>query len=340
MKTLGLDLGISSIGWALIESDNEDEGKIIDLGIRIFPSGQAIKQGKPAGPPAKPRREARLSRRTTRRKRARLAKIKKLLRDYNLESSFYNKKMINVWELRAKALKEKIPNDDFFRILIHIAKHRGYMLSLEPDNGDDGDKKDKERKKIKKAISETKKNIEDSNYQTYGEYVYNDALKHDKPYMRNRQGEYRYFPTIDLIKDEIDIIFKKQAQFGNNYAANGLKSEYLKIMSSVKEPKSFENMIGSCQFFKDEKRAPKHSHSAERFVLLTSILNAVVIDEGFKETKIIDIKPLKDIIEFAYTSSIIVTYKQLRKFLSIEEKSRFKGIDYDKKRKTRRKIKI
>ena len=344
MKTLGLDLGISSVGWALMESDNDDDGdKITDLGVRIFMAGQAMEQGKRIGPPAQPRREARSSRRTLRRKKARLTKIKKLLRDYNLtgsiESLFYNKKITDVWELRANALKEKISPEDFSRILIHTAKHRGYISSLEPNDNDADDKKSKETGEIKKAILKTQNDIEKFNYQTYGEYVYNNAVKNDKTSLRNRRGAYIYFPTIDLIKEEIDTIFEKQAQFGNDYATDELKNKYLEIINSVKEPKSFENMVGLCQFFNDrnngKKRAPKHSYSAERFVLLTSILNTVVIAGDFKEIKIVDIKPLKDIVEFAYKKdSDNITYKQLKDFLSIDEKSIFKGINYDKKRKT------
>lgn len=340
MKTLGLDLGISSIGWTLIENTG-DNVEIVDLGVRIFTAGQAMEQGKRIGPPAQPRREARSSRRMLRRKKARLSKIKKLLRDFNLmestESLFYNKKITDVWELRAKALKELISPKDFLRILIHAAKHRGYMSSLELDNGDEDDEKDKEKEKgeIKKVISKTQNDIEKSNYQTYGEYVFNSALNNGKTRMRNRNGAYIYFPTIGLIKEEIDTIFKKQVQFGNDYATDELKNKYMEIISSVKEPKSFENMVGLCQFFKDKKRAPKHSYSAERFVLLTSILNTIVIDGDFKEIKIVDIKPLKDIVEFAYKkNSDNITYKQLKDFLSIDEKSIFKGINYDKKRKT------
>ncbi len=355
MKTLGLDLGISSIGWTLIESDNDDGGdKIVDLGVRIFTAGQIIEPGKKvAVPPAKPRREARLARRTISRKKARLFKIKKLLRDYNLtgfiESLFYDKKITDVWELRAKALKEKIYPEDFSRILIHTAKHRGYVSSLEPNDNDADDKKSEDKKEngeIKKVISKTQNDIEKYNYQTYGEYVYNDALKNGTR-MRNGKNkkdkkaeiEYRYFPTLTLIKKEIDTIFEKQAQFGNDCATDELKNKYWEITSSVKEPKSFENMVGLCQFFNDrengEKRAPKHSYSAERFVLLTSILNTVVVSENLNETKIVDIKPLEDIMEFVYKKdSNSITYKQLRDFLSIDEKSRFKGIDYGKKRKT------
>ena len=35
-KILGLDMGVASIGWSLIEYNQDDEGNIIDSGVRIF----------------------------------------------------------------------------------------------------------------------------------------------------------------------------------------------------------------------------------------------------------------------------------------------------------------
>ena len=36
-KILGLDLGTNSIGWALIEADENESKDIIDMGVRIIP---------------------------------------------------------------------------------------------------------------------------------------------------------------------------------------------------------------------------------------------------------------------------------------------------------------
>ena len=237
MRTLGLDLGINSIGWALIEG-KKNNVKIIDLGVRKFTAGQAIEQGKIVGPPALPRREARSSRRTIRRKKARLTKIKQLLKNYKLieseKSLFYNKKMLDVWLLRSAAVNGKLLSaEEFARILIHIAKHRGYMSSF---NDEDIEENNNDKYKIKKAISKTEKEIKELNYQTYGEYVYKES---NNTCMRNRQNkdgkaDYKYFPTLSLLKNEIDIIFEKQIKLGNKYALNQLKNEYWEIASSFK----------------------------------------------------------------------------------------------------------
>ena len=58
---IGLDIGIASIGWAII---NEDESRIEDLGVRIFKKAEEI-DGKSLN---LARREARGARRRLRRK--------------------------------------------------------------------------------------------------------------------------------------------------------------------------------------------------------------------------------------------------------------------------------
>ena len=72
-KIFGFDLGIASIGWAVIEFDNEYfnpetgeiiDGKIIKSGVRCFPVAENPKDGSSL---AAPRREKRLARRICRR---------------------------------------------------------------------------------------------------------------------------------------------------------------------------------------------------------------------------------------------------------------------------------
>lgn len=71
MKTLGLDIGITSIGWAFIE-DNE----LKDCGVRIFTKAENPKTGESL---SLPRREARGVRRRLARRKQRLNELKKLI---------------------------------------------------------------------------------------------------------------------------------------------------------------------------------------------------------------------------------------------------------------------
>ena len=74
---LGLDVGISSVGWGLLALDeNNNPYKIIDVGSRIFPPGEVEKTGDSR---AKERREKRGARRVTRRREFRIDRVRNLL---------------------------------------------------------------------------------------------------------------------------------------------------------------------------------------------------------------------------------------------------------------------
>ncbi len=75
MKILGLDLGVTSIGWALIEKNNENEEiNLIKSGVRIIPietkDAMQFSSGNTASPNID-RREKRMQRRMYFRKKKR-----------------------------------------------------------------------------------------------------------------------------------------------------------------------------------------------------------------------------------------------------------------------------
>jgi CRISPR-associated endonuclease Csn1 len=78
-KILGIDLGIASLGWSVVEHDRENiaNNKIIDCGIRLFTAVQTPKEKES---PNKARREARGIRRLISRKRVRLGRIKGVMK--------------------------------------------------------------------------------------------------------------------------------------------------------------------------------------------------------------------------------------------------------------------
>lgn len=74
---IGLDIGIASVGFAVLALDAEEEPcGIIRLGSRIFDAAEVPKTGASL---ALPRREARSARRRLRRRRHRLERIRHLL---------------------------------------------------------------------------------------------------------------------------------------------------------------------------------------------------------------------------------------------------------------------
>lgn len=127
---IGLDIGITSVGWAVLQNNSQDEPvRITDLGVRIFDVAENPKNGDAL---AAPRRDARTTRRRLRRRRHRLERIKFLLQengliemDYFMER-YYKGNLPDVYQLRYEGLDRKLKDEELAQVLIHIAKHRGF----------------------------------------------------------------------------------------------------------------------------------------------------------------------------------------------------------------------
>lgn len=137
-RIFGFDLGIASIGWAVVEMYNENTeaddkmastGEIKGLGARCFDQAQN----------AANRRTAREQRRRIRHRAFKMKRIRELFRQNNLidipepsknESGWLNNFQadgIDIWQLRAvDAFERALEPREFGRILYHLAKHRGY----------------------------------------------------------------------------------------------------------------------------------------------------------------------------------------------------------------------
>lgn len=146
-KVLGLDLGTNSIGWALIE-ENEENGKIIGLGSRIVPMDATMLIDFSKGRPISKnviRRQARSARRLLQRYKLRRARLYKVLQILgwlpNFESLEELQKYLSgsqekkeadntsfdLYELRDRALREIISEAELARILIHLNQRRGFL---------------------------------------------------------------------------------------------------------------------------------------------------------------------------------------------------------------------
>jgi CRISPR-associated endonuclease Csn1 len=148
-KVLGLDLGTTSIGWALVnEAENENEvSSIIRAGVRVNPltvdEQQNFEKGKPITTNAE-RTLKRGARRGLQRYKLRRKFLKKVLAENGLigENFIFSEEGTNstfqILGLRAKAANEKIALEDFARVLFNINKKRGYKSSRKAKSEDEG----------------------------------------------------------------------------------------------------------------------------------------------------------------------------------------------------------
>lgn len=322
---IGLDIGIASIGWSVIDLDNN---RIEDLGVRIFQKAEHPKNGEPL---ALPRRAARGTRRVLRRKAYRLRRLVKLLIDSNFvadkeefDNNFkINKNQKDIWELRYDALQRKLTNLELVRVLIHISKRRGFKSNRKSETTDS------DSGKLLTGIDSNQKILVEKNYRTIGEMFYKDEKF--KEHKRNKSGDYSNTVSRSMLEAELKIIFESQKAFGNNLITEEFSAKFLEIFNSQRPYATkgdIEKLIGKCTFEKSEPRAVSMSYTAERFTLLQTInnLRLVVDDEDINLTA----AQREKLIEMAYTTSAI-KYKQIRKTLKLSDGEYFKGLNYNNK---------
>ncbi len=324
---LGLDLGITSIGWALVMVDEEKalSNNIIASGVRIFTIAEHPKDGKSL---ALPRREARGARRTTKRKAQKIRAIKRLLlkekvlTQHELDNLFIgNKGQKDVWDLRREALYRELDNKELSRIMIHLAKHRGYFSNRKSEKPD---KSDKEAKAVLGGIGLNKKILEDTKYLTIGEYI---STKVKKRNGKDVEGKLNYENSVEryMLSDEISTIFSKQKEFDNKLVSDDLLQTYKEIAFEQRPLKSVAHMVANCPFEVDEKRASKSSYTFEYFRALQTIKNLRVINDDLEQMPLL-LEQIHQVIREAKINNL--SYKALKKLFPEYKDMKIKGLLY------------
>ena len=170
-RILGIDLGIASCGWAVIEAGDDKDGKIVGVGVRCFDAPLVDKTGEPK---SAQRRVARGQRRVIRRRRQRMNAVRKLLHENGLLPDASPNALhdalkrvspkgtyppITPWTLRAAAHERALSNDELSVVLGHIARHRGFRSNSKSEgNANAAD----ETSKMKKAMEATREGLAES----------------------------------------------------------------------------------------------------------------------------------------------------------------------------------
>lgn len=194
---LGLDLGISSVGWAIMAEDPKTaKHTLYDFGVRLFDVPEVSKTKVSL---ATQRRGFRSTRRLIRRRKHRLTMLKRYLETINfltfqqfdeqfaLKSTNKLVKENNEWKTEAgyynpyvvkvKGLESKLSKAELYAILLNYANRRGYADKFsfdEADSTDDKAESKKQKSKLDAAINTAEELV--TKYGTISQAV----LKSDK----------------------------------------------------------------------------------------------------------------------------------------------------------------
>jgi CRISPR-associated endonuclease Csn1 len=331
--TFGLDIGIASVGWAVIS-----DKRIIDLGVRAFDKAETPDKGESLN---LQRRSARLLRRRLWRRAWRLTKLARLLKQHGvIESADLLKSQPNftdsTWTLRVAGLDRLLTPIEWARVIYHLCKHRGFhWISRAEERKADEDAKG-EGGRVKAGLAHTKQLMEEKKFRTAAEMV----LAEFPEAQRNKRGDYGKALSRVLLDEELRKLFEAQRTHGNPRATVALEEALRGIggkrgglfwsQKPALAGKDLLKMLGHCTFEKSEYRAPKASFTAERHVWLTRLNNLRVIVDGVS-------RPLSEnernfALLLPYQSGEKFTYKTLRKALTkaghLPEGFRFGGLAY------------
>lgn len=286
-KTLGLDLGTNSIGWAITEH-GDDGYKLLDKGVTIFQEGVAREKNNEK-PAVQDRTNARALRRHYFRRRLRKIELLKVLirhglcpslteeqlgewrtkKTYPLTEEFLlwqrtdDNKDKNPYHDRHRALTERLDLEQrpdrytLGRALYHLAQRRGF-ISNRKEIG-----KETEDGQVKKSIKDLTATMEAAGCRYLGEYFY-------RLYRQKEKIRKQYTSRNEHYLAEFEAVCAKQQ------LSEDLRKALYRAIFYQRPLKSQKGSVGKCTFEKTKSRCPSSHPRFEEF-RMRSLLNNIRI---------------------------------------------------------------
>ncbi|MCD4829640.1 MAG: type II CRISPR RNA-guided endonuclease Cas9 [Candidatus Cloacimonetes bacterium] len=326
---LGLDLGPNSIGWSLINLNEEEESsntsEIIDTGVRIFQETEE-KKGKKKVSKNLARRTKRGARRTIARRVRRHRLLQGILRQASLlpDDDRQLADLLTIGELgcnpyafRKKGLDERLEPYEFGRTLCHLNQRRGFQ-----SNRKEGAKK-KEDTEYKKMMAELAQAIETSGCRTLGEYLAN---------LPKDESKRRKHTTRKMYENEFELLWDAQAKYHPDILTSGLKVCCYKAIFHQRSFKTPHKHIGWCTLEPSRKRCQRKTLLAQRARIWQDINNLRRLDPQTYDE--IELTPeQKQTLFEMFESKKEVSFDQMRtKKLKLHENESF-NLESENKKK-------
>ena len=290
-RILGLDTGTNSLGWAVVDQEEDGQYTLVDKGVVLFQEGVKIEKGVESSK-ASERTEHRALRRQYFRRRLRKIEVLRVLIRYNLCPAL-TEEDLSLWKLhkiypkkdefmawqrtndnedqnpyhsRYVCLKEELNLDKqqdrytLGRAFYHMAQRRGF-LSNRLDATDE-----KEKGKVKSSIDDLDKQMEGKGCKYLGEYFY-ILYKEKGNTVRIRT---RYTDREGHYRKEFLAICERQ------HLPKEMVEELMRALYFQRPLKSQRQNVGNCTFEKGKPRC-SDSHPLYEEYRMLSFLNNIKI---------------------------------------------------------------
>ena len=266
-KTLGLDLGSNSLGWAVLD---DMTGDVLDKGVVVFPEGIDAANDT-LETPAAVRRAARMARRLKFRRKIRKWQLLKVLIAHGLcpltQEELDAWKRNGVYPLgnrafldwlkatdasnpycdRAAAADGKVPPFTLGRALYHIAQRRGFKSSRKDapaeTDGEDGTKKPSDKKlgAVKADIARLTEEIAASGAKTLGQHFFR-LLESEKGRLAKTRVRCRYTGRLEHYEKEFAVIMDAQGM----KEGDPLRKQLHDAIFAQRPLRSQKHLVGNC----------------------------------------------------------------------------------------------
>lgn len=307
--TLGLDLGVTSIGWALADVEGQ---QIVDAGVRLFEAPMDVAKfeaGEPGGSFAAVRRKSRMQRRQASRRQARhrdlyialqsvgmLPFAGKRAEDRHKELTSFDNKLMEAWRpriraeapsiadpdqvicyyLRAKAATDRLELPELGRALYHLGQRRGFKSNRREGRSGlaaaDAKKEEAERSQIKSSIATLQDELDSSGH-TLGQ-----RLAFVNPHLaairnRKRSDIAPIWTARRMYQDEFKKIWETQQAHYPEVLTPNFYNRIERLMFKQRDVSA--GKPGKCELERDPPlpRAPKSSLLAQHFRLVQTVNN-------------------------------------------------------------------
>lgn len=341
---LGLDIGITSVGWGIID-ENYD---VKSCGVRLFAERSASNN-------ADIRRPMRSSRRRTRRLQHRLHRMGVLLA--NVLNIDLPEPQGNIYEIRCRGLREKLSAEEFFLAIMHLTKRRGTHY-LTVDDIKDDEASSSGEKSTEEILAEQQAFLKDHyvcewQYRKYQQYEKSRSVQDkvrgienrftNQDYLRELKELLRvqgmYYPAIVENYNEIIEIYSSKREYYDGPGSEKSPTPYgcyrYNENGEVEYVNLIDEMRGKCSYLTDEPRIAAGAYTACLFNLLND-LNNLTVQGNPNEDAVIDGKLSENtkryLVEKFVNNGRNVKLDNIAKYLGVKE-SDIKGYRIDKKEK-------
>lgn len=297
---LGLDVGIGSVGWALIR--NDEKSRIEDFGVRLFDSSE-YSNGK--NRKSQDRRLFRAARRLVRRRSHRKARLKQHLERIGFVPAreiekFFEQQNPDLLALRVRGLTQQLTPVELAACLIHISNHRGYQDFYEVDLAELSAAEREEYEQEHEGIARVAALMQAGGYRSAAEMYLKDPTfrsadgAQTRSYRHHPYRETRYPISREMLRREAAALLDEQGKYypcllAQNPAVRTSQTSAMSnrdiLLDIIFKQRDFEDgpgdttdpsrrytgfldSLGQCPFYHSEKRGFRCTATADLYALV------------------------------------------------------------------------